>query len=329
MLPKEFNSIADFISDSSFVNWAKKQNQNDVAFWENWIKNNPEKAELVLDAKSIILGIAFKKESLPQFEVDKAWNKLPINQKDKVRNKLNWAKYAAVAASVCLLVASYFFLSQDNSIHYKTEYGQLMTVNLPDGSEVMLNANSSITFDETDPRNILLEGEAYFKVEKKQSTNAKFYVHTDDLVVEVYGTEFNVNAKHNKTDVTLDEGNIQIKLKNGLIKAMVPGDQISYSQNTDQILKHKSIEKHRQVSSWKDGTLVFENAFLYEVVKRIEDTYGMKAKFLDGESPNQIISGGIPTKNLIICIQAIEKASNTIITTDNEALTIKMKKQLN
>ncbi|WP_420321520.1 FecR family protein [Flagellimonas sp.] len=326
MLSKEFNSIDDFISDSSFVNWAKKQNQNDVAFWENWIKNNPEKAELVIDTKNIILGIAFKKESLPQFEINKAWNNLPINKKDRLRNKFSWAKYAAVAASLCLLVASYFFLTQKNTINYKTGYGQLMAVNLPDGSEVMLNANSSITFDEIDPRNIILEGEAYFKVEKKKASNAKFHVHTNDLIVEVYGTEFNVNTKNNKTDVTLDEGNIQIKLKNGLIKTMVPGDQISYSQNTDQILKHKSIEKHRQVSSWKDGTLVFENALLYEVVKRIEDTYGLKAKFLDGESPNQIISGGIPTKNLTICIQAIEKASNTIITVVNEELIIKMKK---
>ncbi|WP_190810217.1 FecR family protein [Flagellimonas sp. S3867] len=326
MLSKEFNTIDDFVSDSSFVNWAKKQNQNDVVFWEDWIKNNPGKTELVIDAKNIILGIAFKKESLPQYEIDKAWNKLPINQIDRPLNKFNWAKYVAVAASVCLLIASYFFLSQNNTINYKTGYGQLMAVNLPDGTEVMLNANSSITFDETSSRNIMLEGEAYFKVEKKKASNAKFYVHTNDLSVEVYGTEFNVNAKHNKTDVTLDEGNIQIKLKNGLIKAMVPGDQISYSQDTDQVLKHKSIEKHRQVSSWKDGTLVFENALLYEVVKRIEDTYGLKAKFLDGESPNQIITGGIPTKNLIICIQAIEKASNTIITIDNEELTIKMKK---
>ena len=74
-------------------------------------------------------------------------------------------------------------------------------------SEVMLNAMSSVSFNKhkwDDIREITLEGEAYFKVKPIPATNAKFWVQTADLKVEVLGTQFHVNTRKKKTNVVLD-----------------------------------------------------------------------------------------------------------------------------
>ena len=51
-----------FVSDASFKNWAKGLNKNDIAYWNNWIQNNPTHIETVENAKSVIIGINFNQQ---------------------------------------------------------------------------------------------------------------------------------------------------------------------------------------------------------------------------------------------------------------------------
>ena len=51
-----------FLADTSFENWAKGLNNNDIAYWNNWLKHHPQHIECVENAKAIIIGINFKKQ---------------------------------------------------------------------------------------------------------------------------------------------------------------------------------------------------------------------------------------------------------------------------
>ncbi|MDD7915215.1 hypothetical protein [Polaribacter ponticola] len=87
MIKKEYNTINDFLEDSSFKNWTQQNNGTDINFWEFWIANNPEKEELVYKAKDLVLGISFNKEFVGKEKVAFEWNKLETKIKAKKHSK--------------------------------------------------------------------------------------------------------------------------------------------------------------------------------------------------------------------------------------------------
>ncbi|GEM_PF-2190587 len=327
------------LNDTSFKNWANQSNQNDVVFWENWIKNNSDKIETVYTAKSIITGISFNKTELSEgkinMELDAVLNQISSKENKKVillNNRVSQRiqKYAAVAAiSILFIVLGNTFLNSSSDVIHKTGFGEIIDLKLPDGTSVVLNGNSEIKYDKENPRDIELQGEAYFKVKPIPSTNAKFWVKTNDLKVEVYGTQFHVNTREEKTDVLLDEGSIHLVLQNGTTKKMVPGDLVSFSKENDQVTHHK-VTKELPYSLWREGTYVFNNISLQEVMSNIEHAYGINVEFIDEELKHQLLTGGIPNQNLKICLSAIEKATGTrIVQKDNRLLLFKSATNLN
>jgi len=319
------------LNDSSFNNWASQSNQNDVVFWENWIKNNPDKIETVYTAKSIITGISFNKTELSEgkinMELDAVLNQISSKENKKVvhlNNRISHRiqKYAAVAAiSILFIVLGNNFLNSSSEVVHKTGFGEIIDLKLPDGTSVVLNGNSEIKYDTENPRDIELQGEAYFKVKPIPSTNAKFWVKTNDLKVEVYGTQFHVNTREEKTDVMLDEGSIHLVLQNGTTKKMAPGELVSFSKENDRVTHHK-VTKELSYSLWREGTYVFNNSSLQEVMNNIEQAYGMKVEFIDEELKHQLLTGGIPNQNLKICLSAIEKATGTRMVQKEDRLII-------
>jgi len=332
MAKKNYNTIEDFLTDESFNNWVKSNRLTDIDFWNEWIAYNPHKIELVNEAKDIILGVKFKHIEPSKEKVNTEWTsleyKIKANNLKKIKKKSNnYTKLVGIAASILLLfsLGVYTLTGTPVKTSYKTAYGEVLNLKLMDGSVVTLNSNSSIYFYENNLRKIWLTGEAYFEVDKKESTNAKFLVVTDDLNIEVYGTSFNVDTKHQKTSVFLEEGNVWLELKNGTTKKMIPGNFISYSSKEDLIIEQKEKVKATFKTSWKDGSIIFENLPLSEAIQKIEDTYGLTAIFKDEISKTKLITGGVPITNLNICLRAIEKSVNVKITKLKNQLIIQKK----
>lgn len=329
MAKKDYNNIEDFLSDTSFNNWAKENNLSDVNFWVNWIEQNPNKKKLANEAKDIILGIQFNHTEISKDKIDIDWSILEkkIKANKQKKQPTNYFKLAGIAASILLFISIGFYTLTGNpsKIIYKTAFGEVLNLKLMDGSSVTLNSNSSIYYLDNNSRKVWLTGEAYFEVNKKESTNAKFWVLTDDLNVEVYGTSFNVNTKHQKTEVFLDEGKIWLELKNGATQKMIPGNFISYSSKDNLIIEQKEEMESFVKTSWKDGSIIFEKLPLIEALKKIEDTYGLKAIFKDDISKGKLITGAVPITNLNICLKAIEKSVNVKITRLKDQLIIQNK----
>ncbi|MDO5981143.1 FecR family protein [Flavivirga spongiicola] len=328
MKNRAYTNIEDLINDASFVNWVHKKQMADIDFWDNWLLENPDKKQLVFDAKDILIGVKFNKSFVSEQKTFDAWEKFEkhATSTDKVykipfyKNK----KYQGIAAAILLFIAvsAFYFTSKPATIVHKTAYGEILDIKLPDGTKVKLNSNSVLSYNDHDLREVVLEGEAFFNVEKKPVTNAKFLVTTDDLKVEVYGTSFNVNKRNTRTQVFLEEGSIALKLKNGIQKKMIPGDLVSYSYKTDKIIEEKRILRPELQTSWKNGSLIFDRSTLESAMSKIEDTYGITAIFEDDDSKNILITGAVPTQNLEICIKTIEKSAQVAIVNQNNKLYI-------
>jgi ferric-dicitrate binding protein FerR (iron transport regulator) len=327
-----YENIEDFLKDPSFTNWVLQQNQKDFDEWENWLMLHPEKKELVEAAKTIVLGIPFKKDFMTPTEVHLEWEKLNRTlETKKIKQQNNtWYNRRAllgIAASFLLLIAVFYWRSFESQTaaftYHRAAFGEQIDLKLPDGTEVALNANSVLKYSNHNPRKIWLEGEAFFKVMKKPATNAKFWVHTPDLVIKVLGTQFNVNSHKAQTAVLLEEGKVHLQFNNGQQKDMQVGDLVVFSSKENRILKDIKITKSELHTSWTKGTLIFENTSLEAAMEKIKDTYGLEIIFQNKKTAERNIHVAVPTKNLDICLLALEKALGINIEKNGNKLLIK------
>ena len=211
--------------------------------------------------------------------------------------------WIATAASVTLLIGLYLWSSigtAGDTITIETSFAEQTRVELPDGSEVTLNANSRIAYarywNNREVRQVRLRGEAFFEVARNESTGQKFEVITEDLTVEVLGTSFNVNTHHQQTRVFLEEGSIKLKLEARPETLMLePGDLFSYSQKTQKALKKKT--EKQPPSSWKDGIVVFKDVPLRKILQRIDEIYGLDYQVTDPDQLDRIFTISVPVDN--------------------------------
>ncbi len=330
---KGYTTLEEFLSDSSFCEWAKGTNATSTDFWNKWIDCNPTKKSLANEAKDIIIGIQFKDIEKNKEQVEAQWKLFEnrVNQQQLKRRRKKSSKvymFVGAAASILLLVTVglFTFKTSPEKIIHSAPLGEIVEVKLIDGTKVILNSNSSLYYYQNESRKVWLQGEAFFQVQKKPTTNAKFFVATNDLVIQVYGTAFNVDTKHQKTAVFLEEGSIALQLANGNVKSMSPGNFLSYSAKKDAVIDLEKKINSKLKTSWKDGSIVFENLPLSEAIKKIEETYGVSAIFKDTVSKEKRITGGVPNTNLDICLKAIEKSVGVQIQKAKNTLIIHNKK---
>lgn len=241
-----------------------------------------------------------------------------------------------VAASLSILVVAglglYLSRISPTEIKYTTTTtarGEQKTVNLPDGSVVRLNAESSITFPErftsSDTRNIQLKGEAFFEVARVEEK--PFIIHAGDLVTTVLGTSFNVRAyPEDKTiAVTVATGNVRIEAadherQETRSQLLVPGEQGLYDKLSANLVKSQvALEKYL---AWKDGTILLEGASLEEATDILGRWYdaefvfknaGLKACTIDGKFRNDQLENILENLRFLLGIEYRIEPGNKII----------------
>jgi len=153
-----------------------------------------------------------------------------------------------------------------------TPMGGQYQLTLPDGSNVWLNAGSSITYPTAFPgntRQVKITGEVYFEVAKDK--NKSFRVTAGDQEIEVLGTHFNINAY-------ADEDHIKTSLLEGAVKVnkvlLQPG----------QAFTHGKIEPTNvdQDIAWKNGVFNFNNQTLAQVMRQLARWYDLEVVYPQG-----------------------------------------------
>ncbi len=292
-------SLADFLEDDFFVNWVISPDPESDDFWETFQHNHPEKKAAIQQAISFVTAYR-KQDSFTNASRKKAvWDEIAKSVvKDDTRRKPtssfafrlgSMSQYMKIAATVTLImvVSAVFWLLSDNRTTVTTAYNEVTTIKLPDHSIVTLNGNSTLKYNEVwdteSPREVWVEGEAYFNVRhlNKDSLRVqphhRFVVHSSKIDIEVLGTSFNVKARHGQTDITLITGKVKVQPTDQNLMAaeniiMLPGDHVEY--NDQKLISKKKVLKPQQATAWVKHELIFTDAHLKDILKVLVDDYG-------------------------------------------------------
>lgn len=238
----------------------------------------------------------------PEVDVDDAWKSFEKSLVKRNEKSNVWLK---VAASVALLIGVCYFIwgvySTPEQIHVATT-SERMNVTFPDGSLGVLNENSSFTFDEEfgDERLVTFTGEAYFDVKK---SSRPFIINTGTVKVHVLGTAFNLEKTEKGVElfverglVAFDDGKKQTKVQAGL-KAV-------FNESTKEVLISDAHSKN--ILSWKDGILTFDDTPLSEAIRDIEEYYEVRFKLQNNQLADCRITATFDKNSLAEVLSVLE-----------------------
>lgn len=182
--------------------------------------------------------------------------------------------------------------SKSQQVQYNTmttPRGRMFKIVLPDGTQVWLNAASSITYPTAftgKQRKVSVTGEVYFEVAKNKAM--PFIVTTKQQgEVEVLGTHFNINAYEDEAGMqtTLLEGKVKVSGA-GQTAMLQPGQQAQWNASSQAAnalqVSMLSADKIAQVMAWKNGIFNFEDQTLEQVMKQVARWYDIDIKYANG-----------------------------------------------
>lgn len=269
----------------------------------NWVKDNPDHIRLFSEIKDTWDSIPDK-----DFSIDRQLARFYKKQSEKKVVRISYWKQAVAAAAVLAIgLFSGIFLNQNNQsidqreVVFSVPFGSKSSVTLADGSEVILNSGSTLTYNEgnmKDGRKVRLSGEGFFNV--KPDKRSLFHVQTDDFVIEVTGTSFNVCSypDNSFSNTTLAEGSISLTFnRSGQSFSLKPGERLRYDRENNRYTLLK-VDIEPEVA-WKDGDFIFRNMAFAELSRRLERWYDVKLTFEAPELKEFTYSGRFKNQETI------------------------------
>lgn len=190
---------------------------------------------------------------------------------------------------------------------YQTAIGERLTVRLSDGSVAALNTASRLRVAYTaEQRHLVLEaGQALFEVAKGQTR--PFVVVAGDRVVTAHGTAFDVRVESSMVEVALLEGEVTVVSKKARqidhITRMAPNDVLVASGVTTSV---KKVEDAKQIASWRDGLIIFENERLADAIQEVNRYVTRPIILADKRLESMRVSGAFKTGEVRAFVEALE-----------------------
>ncbi len=248
------------------------------------------------------------------------------NQRKQLGQKYFWR----VAASVAFLIFSMiwiYYSFQKQPIEYRTIFGEVKTITLPDGSSVVLNGNSRLSYSSTlvgdSIRTVSVEGEAFFDVVHTKNNSPFIVIVNDEFKVEVLGTKFNIQHRRGRSNVVLNEGSVKVTIRKEKQVQQItikPGEAITFLES-NKVIEKNQVQPEKS-SSWKNAKLVLDNMLMKEVIQRMEDTYGVHVQISDPSILSLKLWGTVPCNSLDNLIKGIEASFNLQIVKEGDTISI-------
>lgn len=239
----------------------------------------------------------FLKQTKVPYTKDKAsvWRELEQKiQTTPIKQLRPWwqQKGIGAAAAILLMVGASFlrFYSQE----IQSMPGQLLNVELPDGSIAQLNAASSLSYHPYwwwSKRSLHLKGEAFFKVKK----GSDFTVESELGTTTVLGTTFNIYSRAARYEVFCKSGRVQVSTQQATTKEAVILTANEQVQLIDKKLKKQTLANSTKVLGWLEQKIYFEQASLVEVLEVLERQYAVQLDY-SSKALNDISYGGFINK---------------------------------
>ena len=259
ILYKFFQGNASFEEEAAVKQWMEESAENRLAFL---------KERKLFDAMLLLGNEEIIKNGKKRFSINLS----------SLRTEL--IKIAAVVAIT--LGGSYFYYQSSLEKELMAMQtitvpaGQRINITLVDGTNVWLNARTSLSYPVKfgkNNRQVVLDGEAYFDVTKDKSK--PFIVQTDNYNVEVLGTKFDVNAYS-------ETGEFETTLMSGSVKVASASDstqKITLKPNNKVYLQdgklHVTAVDDYNPYRWKEGLICFKNETFTSIMKDFEKYYGL------------------------------------------------------
>lgn len=307
--------------------------KSEYVIFSEWAKN-PENQTTLREYMAEIWkdSADYNEVASPSWDTFKQQLDLPLSTTDTNKRNPSIGPFLRWAAALLILVAVGYGLitfGWTKEKIYMTNYGEIETISLPDGSTVLLNANSQLSWDKnwrkTGLRKVVLQGEAFFEVTHLDQDQT-FEVETAELKIKVLGTSFNVNSRRDETDVALKTGKIVLDLKRpeANVIEMEPGDRVDYTRKTNDLVVQRQGESNDKAIDWVNGVLNFEEVSVADMLKEVEDLYGKTFVVTDSSLLERQLYTSIPFADWSVVLQTIEIALGVKIEENKDELRIKI-----
>ena len=332
--------LTELLRDDAFKAWVLSDGKENHRYWETWLMAHPEHEDVIYQAKAIILELQTVRDQLVPSRKEALRQKITgISQSDQTSfdhrippsvTGTPLRRWLGVAAAFLVLVVSgvvfyRFGVHHATERQFATTYGEIKTITLPDSTQVTLNGNSSLRYlhpagQENSPREVWLEGEAFFAVSQRQTLAAdgrslptKFIVYTGNLSVQVLGTRFNVRHRRDQTQVVLEEGKVQLELEDQDCSLLMSPDELVEVHKGQTRIGQLPV-KAEDYTAWKEGLIHFEGASFSEISQVLADNYDLRLHFHNQELADDInLRGAFPAHRIDVLLEAIANVTHTTI----------------
>ncbi len=373
-------NLSDSREDVLFRYFSGNASDSEIKELSEWLDENLSNRHYFASLKNIYIEI--KAGLNPDYsQHEKAFNKfmdrISMHEKSEksdrksksIRFRNNFQRYAALVLLVVSVAAASFFLGYRNFSQISNKmceiavpYGGKSAVILPDGSRVWLNAGSTFRYNRhfgIDSREVYLEGEAYFNVEKSKNP---FIVHTAFLDIRALGTAFNVKSypDEDKIETTLVEGTINVRqLASNKSIVLQPNEKLTFhkhipknevdedvnpsirqkekitgrqEQNAVMPVEDMNIKENVNTvesTSWKDGDLIINKETLEELTRKLERKYDIIFEFENNELKKYTYSGTLKDFPLEQVLKALQLTSPVICTINEKTVYLNLNRKFN
>lgn len=308
-----------FLTNPSFVKWVNDPDKNPNVFWDNWLENYPADEAAFIEAITILKQIDFKKAHVTTKRKEAIFIQILQNRKSRYKGAPNLIlksplfKGFVAACFLGMVVSLFWFYSSGEQkplssavvelIKITAPPGQRTHLQLPDSTQVVLNAGSTLSYPSQfadSSRTVTLEGEAFFDV--YHNPQLSFRVHSGTVATVVHGTQFKVKSqqKEGPIAIALAEGSVSVHALEALSPEvffkLLPGEKLTV--NHDFKASVKSTFEYDKEFGFKDGVLVFKEASIASFVKQMESWYGIEIQVTGTLSDTWALTGSFKNESL-------------------------------
>jgi Fe2+-dicitrate sensor, membrane component len=237
-----------------------------------------------------------------------------------------WPTIASIAAVGLLLIGLFGVWkttqSNDADLVETTATSPRTMITLPDQSVITLNEGAKVSYrTDFDPRQIQLDGEAFFDVTK--NPEKPFTILTKNTATTVLGTSFNIKNEATKTTVTVFTGKVSFVDRAGKNQSLTltPKDRGVFNKN------HQTLDKQTEIDlnaiHWQKETLTFQDQTISELLPSLETFYGISIKLSEPTLGNCTYTGSFNRKSLKNGLESLSFGMDLTFTQNKNRILLK------